>query len=209
MSNEQMISEKNTETAFEIVLTNSDDYIQSQVKRYLSKYPSFAHRAVKDLEVDEITQRVRIKFWHVLERDAIRCPRAYVRSIICSEIIDMLRRKKSIQPLPTGESEDYHGEFGSIADPEDEILQQMDCKSRLNEIIERILELPPRQKRAMICQLQDQVDNLVELTDAFKQHCYDIEQVQWPTGKAEKQLLRASLSAARRNLARSINKNVS
>jgi RNA polymerase sigma factor (sigma-70 family) len=209
MRNEQKISEKHAEAAFEIVLTSSDDYIRSQVERYLSKYPSFAHREIKDLEVDEITQRVRIKFWHVLERDAIRCPHAYVRSIIYSEIIDTLRRKKILQPLPTGESEEYHGEFGSIADPEDEVLQQMDSESLLNEVIERVLELPPRQQQAMICQLQDQVDNLVELIDAFKQHRCDIKQIQWPTSKAEKQLLRASLSAARRNLARSIKKHVS
>jgi hypothetical protein len=114
-----------------------------------------------------------------------------------------------MQPLPTGESEEYHAEFGNIADPEDEVLQQMEGESLLNEVIERVLELPPRQKQAMICQLQDQVDDLVELIDAFKQHRCDIEQIQWPAGKAEKQLLRASLSAARRNLAKTINKDFS
>ena len=211
MSNHQKIGEKNlqAEAAHEMVLTCSDDYIKSQVRRYLSRYPSFAPREVKDLEIDEIIQRVRIKFWHILEKDSIRSPRAYVRSIIYSEIIDMLRRKRAMQPLPTGESEEYHAEFGSIADPEDEVLQQMEGESLLNEVIERVLELPPRQKQAMICQLQDQVDDLVELIDAFKQHRCDIEQIQWPAGKAEKQLLRASLSAARRNLARTINKDFS
>jgi DNA-directed RNA polymerase specialized sigma24 family protein len=209
MSNRQKLDEKNPQatTTYEMVLACSDDYIKSQVNRYLSKYPSFAPREVKRLETDEITQRVRIKFWHMLERGTIRCPRAYVRSIICSEIIDMLRRKKATQPLPTGENEEYHGEFGCIADPEDEVLQQMEGESLLNEVIERVLELPPRQKLAMICQLQDQVDDLVELIDAFKQHRCDIEQIQWPAGKAEKQLLRASLSAARRNLARNIKKD--
>lgn len=209
MSNKQKIGEKNPQAtiAHEIVLAGSDDYIKSQVKRYLSKYPAFAPQEVKHLETDEIIQRVRIKFWHMLERDSIRCPRAYVRSIICSEIIDMLRRKKAIQSLPTGENEEYHGEFGSIADPEDEVLQQMEGESLLNEVIERVLALPPRQKQAMICQLQDQVDDLVKLIDAFKQHRCDIEQIQWPASKAEKQLLRASLSAARRNLARNIKKD--
>ncbi|GHO95491.1 hypothetical protein KSF_055390 [Reticulibacter mediterranei] len=211
MSNYQKIGEKTpqAEATYEMVLACSDDYIKSQVKRYLSRYPSFAPQEVQYLETDEIIQRVRIKFWHILERDSIRCPQAYVRSIIYSEIIDMLRRKRAIQPLPTGESEEYHGEFGSIADPEDEVLQQMEGESLLNEVIERVLELPPRQKQAMICQLQDQVDDLVELVDAFKQHRCDIEQIQWPADKAEKQLLRASLSAARRNLAKNIGKDIS
>jgi RNA polymerase sigma factor (sigma-70 family) len=209
MGNDQKIDEKNlqAEATYEIVLAGSDDYIKSQVKRYLSKYPSFAPQEVKDLEIDEITQRVRIKFWRILEKDSIHCPRAYVRSIIYSEIIDTLRRKKAMQSLPTSESEEYYGEFGSIADPEDEVLQQIEGESLLNEVIERVLELPPRQKQAMICQLQDQVDDLVELIDAFKQHCFDIEQIHWPENKDEKQLLRASLSAARRNLARSIKKD--
>jgi len=211
MSNNQKIGEKNpqAEAAHEMVLVCSDEYIQSQVKRYLSKYPFFAPQEMKHLETDEVTQRVRIKFWHMLKRDSIRSPRAYVRSIICSEIIDMLRRKRTILSLPTGESEEYHGEFGSIADPEDEVLQQMEGETLLNEVIERVLELPPRQKQAMICQLQDQVDDLVELVDAFKQHRCDIEQIQWPADKAERQLLRASLSAARRNLAKNISKDMS
>jgi hypothetical protein len=41
MSNNQKIGEKNpqADAAHEMVLTCSDEYIKSQVKRYLSKYP--------------------------------------------------------------------------------------------------------------------------------------------------------------------------
>jgi len=195
----------NLEQMREALLRRFDDYIKAQVKKTMSQHPCLTHQEVKDLEVDEIIQRVRVKFWRTLEKGHIRYPLAYLKTIIYSEIIDSHRRQKITQILPTGESEEYH-EILTVSDPADEVIQRMDVASLLNKVVPLVLQLPPRQQLAMICQLQDQVDDLVQLVEAFKQYRVDIETFQWPEGKAEKQLLRASLSAARRNLARGIKK---
>jgi DNA-directed RNA polymerase specialized sigma24 family protein len=189
----------------ETILKRLDVYIRMQVKRTMSQHPLLVQREVKDLEIDEIVQRVRIKFWRMLEKGYVRFPHAYVTRIIYSEIIDMLRRQKVTLALPGGESEEYH-EILNGPDPADEVIQRMDAVSLLSKVVPLVLELPPRQRLAMICQLQDQVDDLVQLIETFKTYRVDIEALQWPTEKAERQLLRASLSAARRNLAREYQK---
>src|SRR6266702_2538880 len=96
MSNEQ---ENCQESLFvgqtrEAILKRFDSYIRAQVKRMMSQHPLLMRQEVKGLEIDEIVQRVRIRFWRMLEKGHVRFPRAYVTRIIYSEIIDMQRRQK-------------------------------------------------------------------------------------------------------------------
>ena len=43
-----------------------------------------------------------------------------------------------------------------------------------------VMELPSRQRLAMICLLQDQVDDLLQLIDVFKRYRIDIKAIRWP-----------------------------
>jgi DNA-directed RNA polymerase specialized sigma24 family protein len=192
----------------EEVLEQLDPYIIALVKQQMRQNPDIAHPAVLDLEIDELVQRIRIKFWHALEEKPIEYPKAYVRRIVHSEFIDMTRRRKPLASLPLDqEGEIYHGEAmvavsEDMADPACVIEERTTVRHRMDEVAGAVLQLPRRQRHVMICSLRDRVDNLIQLSAAFRERHVNIERWQWPAQKAEKQRLRASLSAARLALSR-------
>ncbi len=169
-----------------------------------------SERWALDLDADELAQMVRIKLWHVLKDREVVYLKPYIRRIINSEFIDMLRRRKPTQPLP----EDIDGEISmgkviaaaseGIADPAEVIEEQEEAECRMEEIVDAVLELPRRQQHVMICTMQDRVDDPVPLIHALQSRQQDIRAWQWPQKKQDKQLLMASLSYARRNLAASL-----
>lgn len=192
----------------ETILERFDRYIVTQVHHLLLSRNCPSGSAGLDLEIDELVQRVRIKFWQALERRHIRYPYAYIRLIVQSEFVDMIRRQKPFLLLLT-EEEWSHIEVEASSDlnipnPVDEVEQQVEACIRLDETIRNVLNLPPRQQFAMICSLRDRVDDPVQLINAFKAHRIDIEAIQWPAERAEKQLLQASLAPARRTLAKNM-----
>jgi len=191
----------------EAILRRLDGYIISQVHRLGRCYSRDIHPAVLDLELDEIIQRVRIKLWQALEKRDIRYPYAYIKLIIQSEFIDMKRRQKPYLSVSIDE-ELSHDEVEIAArhmtDPAETIAQQIDAATCLKRMIQAVLALPPRQQNAMICSLKERVDDLRQLIEAFKVYKMDIQAIQWPAGKAEKQLLHASLVPAKKTLAKSL-----
>jgi DNA-directed RNA polymerase specialized sigma24 family protein len=191
----------------EMSLHHLDGYIVSQVQRLGRCYSRDFHPAVLDLELDEIVQRVRIKFWQALEKREIHYPYAYIKLIIQSEFIDMKRRKKPYQSLPIDEEfvqTEIEITTPGITDPAEAMAQQMDTSVCLKELIQAVLALPPRQQYAVICTLKDRVDDLKQLTEAFRAYKMDIQAIQWPAAKAEKELLYASLAPAKKTLAKSL-----
>jgi len=154
-------------------------------------------------------QLVRVKLWHALEKKEITYPKAYIRRIVYSEIVDMTRRQKwPVQPLPEDEEgEIYSGKLlvmlgEGMADPAEVIEQQEAVRGRMEEVVGIVLQLPARQRHAMICTLQDRVDDPRLLRDALQQNKCEMQQ--WPQMRKEKVLLQASLSYARRTLLRTI-----
>ena len=193
----------------EATLKRLDGYIVSQVNRLGCYYFRDIHPAVLDLELDEVIQRVRIKLWQALEKRDIRYPCAYIKLIIQSEFIDMIRQQKPHLSLSIDE-ELTHAEVEMAArqmvDPAEIVAQQMDASTRLKEMIQAVLALPSRQQYAMICSLKERVDDLRQLIEAFKAHKMDIQAIQWPAAKSEKQLLHASLIPAKKTLAKSLSR---
>ncbi len=191
----------------EAILRRLDGYIISQVHRLGRCYSRDIHLAVLDLELDEIIQRVRIKLWQALEKRVIYYPYAYIKLIIQSEFIDMKRRQKPYLSVSIDEGL-THAEVEitarHMADPAETVAQQMDASTCLKEMIQAVLALPPRQQNAMICSLKERVDDLRQLIEAFKVYKMDIQAIQWPAGKAEKQLLYASLVPAKKTLRKSL-----
>jgi DNA-directed RNA polymerase specialized sigma24 family protein len=188
---------------YEATLHCFDTYIISQVHRLGYYYARNVHPAVLDLELDEVVQRVRIKFWQALEKRNICYPYAYIKLIIQSEFIDMTRRQKRHMALSLDEELDaLEDEIDILSDPVEVVVQQVDASTSLKRMIRAVLALPPRQQYAMICSLEERVDDLRQLTEAFKLHKMDIQSIQWPVGKAENQLLHASLIPAKKTLAK-------
>ncbi len=187
------------------VLEEYDAYIIRQVEERMRQHPHVVHADVFDLETDELVQRVRIKFWRALEDKHIDYPRTYIKRIVNSEFIDLVRRLKPqhAQSLPVDEEgELYQGHMlvapsAGMNDPAEEYEEKVEFSSRIKEVVDAVLQLPERQQHAIICTMRDRVDDIDALNQAFKERKADIENWQWPQVHAEKLLLRASLAYAR------------
>lgn len=155
---------------------------------------------------DELAQRVRIKLWLALEKRNITNHKAYIRSIVHSEVVDMIRSKKSMLSLPLDEDgELLHYRF--LASSSEEFLDPacvVEEAETMSELLARtavaVHALPPCQQRAILCTLEDQVDDLALLTTVFREKQLEIGGLPWPVEKTESQRLRASLWVSRKKL---------
>jgi DNA-directed RNA polymerase specialized sigma24 family protein len=192
-------------TNIEAVLSQYDPYLIKQVHDCMRLHPDVIRPELLDLETDELVQRVRIKFWHALEDKHIEYPKTYLKRIVNSEFIDLVRRIKPhyTLDLPVDEEgELYQGHMLitpslGMADPAVEHEEQVKASECMQEVVDAVLALPARQQHALICDMRDRVDDLEALTKAFKERKTNIETWQWPQQKHEKLLLRASLAYAR------------
>jgi hypothetical protein len=186
----------------EMILTEVDGYIVSQVKKLLYGQQNFKYEDFNDLEVDELTQRVRIKFWKTLEKGLVLHPYSYVKRVVYSEFIDMKRQQKRTVVLPIDDEEVIDSFHGTV-DPADEVIQQIEFHLFLQRLVRMIVDLPPRQQLAMICWLWEKVDDVVQLRSILIGCGFDIDHMELPSARSERHAMLASLSVARQKLAKS------
>jgi DNA-directed RNA polymerase specialized sigma24 family protein len=192
-------------TDIEAILAEYDQYLTRQVHDCMRSHSDVIRPEVLDLETDELVQRVRIKFWHALQDKHIDFPKTYIKRIVNSEFIDMVRRIKPNYTLDLPmdeEGEIYQGHMlitpsVGMDDPSVEYEKRIEASERMQEIVDAVLTLPARQQQAIICDMRDRVDDLDAFTRAFKKRQATVEMWQWPQQKKEKTLLRASLNYAR------------
>ena len=80
----------------------------------------------------------------------------------------------------------------------------------LIELTARVVtDLPPRMQRAMINHLKEHVDDGFRLIEAFKKRKVNINATRWPDDRADTKRLKASISPARRIIARRVGLNLS
>ncbi len=188
------------------ILEQVDPYIVAQVEKILAGSPDIAPR----MERDELAQRVRINLWRALQVRPIRNIKAYVRRIVHNEFVNVLRGREPPLPLPMTEDGELlectmPGSSGEdMLTPESELEQKETVIYLADEAAAAISTLPPRQKDAMTALLYERLDNLILVVDSFKQFDMDIEAARWPAEEDEKRLLKSSISAARRSVARSL-----
>jgi DNA-directed RNA polymerase specialized sigma24 family protein len=159
-------------------------------------------------EIEELAQTVRIKFWHVLQKQRIINLKPYIHLIVLSEVIDMVRKYHPNFPLPLDEDgELYRGNMIATSsvemqDPATVVEQAEAFEIIAQGTLEALLKLPPRQLYAMICALKDRSDDAQPLIDSLKSYIEDFDEIQWPEEKDKLQSLRASLAVARKKLRR-------
>src|ERR1700753_3310458 len=164
----------------EMVLADVDGYVIVQVKKLLYGQQSSRREDFDDLEVDELTQRVRIKFWKTLEKGLVVHPYSYVKRVVYSEFIDMKRQQKRTVALPIDEEEVLDSSSCAV-DPADDVIQRMEYHTFLQRIVSMIVDLPPRQQMAMVCWLWEKVDDTVHLRSILTDYGFDIERMQLPS----------------------------
>jgi len=180
----------------ETILQAVDSYLVFQANKLMKLYVGHEYRMAYALDVDELTQRARIKLWKILEKKEITHLYIYVRRIVYSEFIDMKRQQKPVWRL-SEESDQLEG----AADPAYEFLQKSESAFFLHSIAHMVLALPPRQRESMLCLLHEYIDDAAQLRAVFCAYHVDLETACWPVDKKEKRLLVASLSVARHKLA--------
>ena len=181
-----------------------DAYVR-QISRHLVPH-TVVPAAVRDMEVDELAQRTRIKIWQAFQQQYIQNPRAYITRIAHNEALQMLYRQKRAVPLPLDvDGELYTGEVvtgaqGHSSDPS-EVIEQAECAQIVIEkAVTSISSLPPAQRRAVLCILEERVDDRRQFDEACRNHNIDLDAFQWPKTAQEKQILQASLTVARKKL---------
>jgi len=196
------------DVSVEELLEQYDSYIVALVRQRVYR-TKIGDLPISDLECDEIIQQVRIKFWTMLSQKNVEYPKAYLRMIVHTIMIDKQRARKPPLPLPVDEEgELYAGTV--IAQTQEEMenpANEFEQEEAVRELLERtaaaVASLPPRQQRAMIASLAERVDNVLQLVEAFKKYRIDVL-TNWPEDKQEHLLLKASLSIARRKIASSL-----
>src|SRR5438045_1273113 len=142
------------------ILEQHDEYIVALARKNIPR--TVALSEVLDLEIDELAQKSRIKFWLALQKRQITYPKIYIRYIVQSESVDLFRQHKPILSLHTDEDgELYQGNLlltlgEGMQDPLDELEREEMIADYITEAVENVLKLPPCQQFAMICSLKDQ-----------------------------------------------------
>ncbi len=167
---------------------------------------SLSFQYIGPVDQDDIVQDAFIRFWLISKKQLIASPRAYIRRIVSSVIIDAARRYKP--HLYQGLVDEY-GEMqeASLLDTDnieanpEVIIQEKEAYDELMRgLVSAVAELSPRQQHAAVCVLRERVDDLEQFVDDLEAEGVD-SQWQWPLDKTERQRLRASFVHARRNIA--------
>ena len=204
------VSEDDSDPTPEEILVRYDHFIVALVEKMARRSSNIARPEVLDLEIDEIVQRVRIKFWNALQSKHIEYHQAYIRTIVRNEFNDIPRKRKPPLPLLTDEDgELYIGdgvdamitESEGMGNPADEVEASENLDGLMNCAATAVSRLSPRQQRSIGCLLNEQIDARMPLIKAFEKHDIDIEAQVWPEDETDKKLLKASLSAARHRIA--------
>ena len=206
-SSQSGLSPYDSDPDVEEILEQVDPHIVAQVEKILGGSPDIAPR----MERDELAQRVRINLWYALQGRSINNLKAYVKRMVHNEYVNIVRGREPPLPLPmTEDGGMLEGNIlvtpgEGVADPAFEVEEQEAVANCAEKAAAAISTLPPRQKDAMTALLHERLDNLILVVDSFKEFDMDIEAARWPAEEGEKRLLKASISAARRSVARSMN----
>jgi len=188
------------------LLEQFDPYIIMQGEAFGRTHSYLAHPAILDLEIKEVIQHVRIKLWEKLqEQHSITHYKTYIKSMIRNAFIDEMRKKKHLLPLLTDEYGEIEGTLVAIysaytLDPASAFEQRVEADELIDIVVEAIVQLPERQKFAILCQLRERVDDLIQLDSILQAHAVNANTIVWPSKLAEKQLLKASIPPARKKI---------
>lgn len=163
--------------------------------------------------IKDVSQNTWLKLLSTANSSAIEIisPRGYISVVAHSESIDEIRRRKRKHtfPLPVGEDgEMLQGNIllttcQGMRDP----ATEYELKEFITEIIEAVVQLPPKQRYAVICALKDEVEHTFPLAEVFRAQGIDIDSIHWPREPKELQRVRSLLSVARKTLREQFNRS--
>jgi RNA polymerase sigma factor (sigma-70 family) len=167
------------------------------------------------IDSEDIAQEAFIKLWGVSCKQSIENPKAYIRRIVHTTVVDTLRKcKLQYQAFPVDEDgEIQEGNLvvipsAELRNPETILEEKETAEERMGGLVSVVSELHPRQRHSAICTLKDRVDDLLQLVDALQEKGIE-SGMQWPVEATERQRLQASYSPAKRRVASSMGVDLS
>ena len=160
------------------------------------------------IDSEDVAQEAFMKLWIISQKQPIENPKAYIRRIVRTTVVDMVRKFKPhlYQALPVDEDGEIQEDNlvvipdAELGDPEAILEEKEAVEELMGELVDVVSELRPRQMHSTICTLKDRVDDLIQLVDALQEKGIESE-LQWPLGTTERQRLQASYSPAKRKVA--------
>jgi len=188
-------------------LAQYDECIQAAARKAIPRrlFP----REVLDLEIDDLTQSIRIKLWQTLERKRpILNPKAYIYRIAYTGAIDLFRRRKYTVSLLLDEyGESMHDILlvalrreGEAKDPAYILEEKETIKEYIYQVTNLVLILPQQQQLAIMCWLKDHLEDDCLFAQALSEQGINLEMVDWPEEKEDLHRLKASVSIAKKKL---------
>lgn len=196
-------SPDDNDAGFESFLEENDSFIIAKAREEMP-------RSVGPSDSDDLAQNVRINVWLVWKRQAISNPRPYINRAIHNGAIDIYRKDKSYQAVNTDDFEELDKGAGLVPpskyfdNPEAIVEEREEVTERLEMLMKALKRLHRCQQLISLYNIRKKVDDVDEL-DAFLAEVDIDADVQLPVARDERQLLRASYPAAKRNLARYMN----
>ncbi|MBO0782335.1 MAG: hypothetical protein J2P37_26250, partial [Ktedonobacteraceae bacterium] len=156
----------------------TDDYIESLLEQLNAQICEMARNKVPravippdvlDLEVDELAQRVRIKLWQALRSNRVHNLKAYLRCIVATECVDMVRRHKKTLPLLfSDDGEVYQGnimimEGQGSCDPAEEFESREHLNACVQQVAGDLQSLPTLQRKAVLWMLKERIADTLPL----------------------------------------------
>jgi len=185
-------------------LVQYDEFIQTAARKAIPQ--GLFSKDALELEIDDLTQNIRIKLWESRQKRPITNPRAYIKAIAYTKAIDIVRRHKPTVSLSVDENGDpclgnlLISRIEGFQDPAYEVeLEEID-PALLTKIVEAILSLSPRQRQAVLYSIREHKEDCLPLMRTLMAQGLDIEALELPDEKSAVCLLKASLSVARKKL---------
>jgi DNA-directed RNA polymerase specialized sigma24 family protein len=195
-----------TTCCIEEIVEKYDPYICALAWRSVHGTYTWIRSDLLEEKVYDLAQRSRIKFWQSLRQRTIENPKAYIRQIIRTEAVDMMRQQLRAIPLSlTEEGELYHGRLlversEGMNDPAIEAEQRETVDHRMSSVVAAVVKLPPRQQKVMICFLKEKFGNFNLLTEICKKWNIDLDAIAWPEGVEERHRLKACVAPAKKKI---------
>ena len=192
----------------ESILEEVDMYIRALAWKSISHSSGLSWQV--DFDVEDLAQMSRIKLWLALKKKNIENPRAYLRTIVHNEVVNLVRQFKDHLPLSTDIDGDLSSDFmqamfcEELDNPEYLMEQKEAVEELFSDLANAISKLHTRQQHVTFCAVKDRVDDPHQFVEACEEHGLDTG-LEWPDEEDERRLLQASFGAAKRNIAQSMN----
>ncbi len=180
--------------AIDLLLEQQDPYIRKLAFEMLHFDPRF----------DELVQLSRIKLWQAAKARVILNHKAYIRCIVRSAYIELMRQKKNEDQLLVNEDGELvrgHilcGSSEGLRDPLVVLESREDLLERLNMLLDIAITLPPKQRKAFLCQLKERIDDPALLVEICRARNLDIESEELSGDQIEKHKQAASYTWAKK-----------